>query len=374
MLLADKVSPRALIGYATGLGWKPVANGKRSDIAIYHRPDSRLHQIVIPIDESLKDFGEAVAEAVLKLAEHERRPPQEILDHLLLPPADLLQFREVSHDAESGQLPLEHAVRLINGTKKLLLSIAHSVLVPQPYHPRLSRSEAEAFVSRCRLGQTQRGSFVLNVACPLDLPTSLPGMQSQSFTRQVTELLMITLGTLNTASNSNVDAGILDTGRNPGISANFFESLLMLRPNGDRSSLTISTSWSRSMLPPDGKPIRSVQLHPEVFDLAESLAPSLRMAPLPRTARFVGFVDVLRGQPAINETRPSGEVSFTLFDDEQGEVQAIGVLNAEDYAIAGKAHLLSQHVSFKGVLKRLPRIGRVDSITDFAMIEFADSK
>ena len=50
----------------------------------------------------------------------------------------------------------------------MLLSEAHSVLVPQPYHPRMSRSEAEDFLSRCRLGQTDRGSFVLTVACPLD--------------------------------------------------------------------------------------------------------------------------------------------------------------------------------------------------------------
>ena len=112
---ARLVTPRALTGYARGLGWQLVPNGKRSDIAVFHRPDSRLHQVIIPMDAALDDFGEAVVDAVRKLADFEKRPAQEVLNHLLLPPADLIRFREISPAAEAGDLPLEHAVRLIDG-------------------------------------------------------------------------------------------------------------------------------------------------------------------------------------------------------------------------------------------------------------------
>jgi hypothetical protein len=81
-------------------------------------------------------------------------------------------------------------------------------------------------------------------------------------------------------------------------------------------------------------------------------------------------VDVLRGQPSQGDSRPSGEVDFTLFDDEQGEIHARGVLIADDYAIAGAAHLASDVVAFRAILRRLPRISRVDSITDFERVEF----
>src|SRR5271154_4623422 len=83
---ARLVSPRALTGYARGLGWQLVPNGRRSDIAVFHRPDSRLHQIIIPTDSTLADFGEAVITAVRKLAEFEKRPALAVLEHLLLPP------------------------------------------------------------------------------------------------------------------------------------------------------------------------------------------------------------------------------------------------------------------------------------------------
>ena len=214
-------------------------NGK---IAVYKNPDSPLRQLIVPLDEQFDDYGERTAEAIQHLAEFEKRPANEILNHLLLSPADLLFFREVSPDAEGGNLPLDHAVRMIDGTRKVLLSEAHSVLVPQPYHPRMSRSEAEDFLSRCRLGQTDRGSFVLTVACPLDLKADLLGPNGEPFSRRVTSLLMQSLGELSQAADRMQIDDLADISRHPGISANLCESLLLLRPAGERSYLNITVS------------------------------------------------------------------------------------------------------------------------------------
>ncbi len=368
---ARLVTPRALIGYARGLGWQPVVNGKRSDIAVFHQPDSRLHQVIIPTDTTLADFGEAVVEAVGKLAEFEKRPASAVLEHLLLPPADLLFFREISPDAEAGILPLDHAVRMIDGTRKVLLSGAHSVLVSQPYHPRMSRSEAEEFISRCRLGQTERGSFVLMVACPLDLKADWLGPKGEPFSRRVTSLLMQSLHDISQAADGRQIDELADTARHPGLSANLCESLLLLGPTGDRSSLHVSVSWSRALLPEGRESKREVQLRQESFDVAEVLAPRLRSVPEPRVDRFVGFVDELRGQPRPDTGVPAGEVRFTLFDQGE-EIRAKADLDEYHYSLAGQAHLRNRIVSFKGVLQRLPRLNRVQNVTDFQILEFAD--
>lgn len=371
---ARQVTPRALTGYAQGLGWQPVQNSKRPEIALFHRPDSRLHQIAIPTDPTLADFGEAVLEAVKKLADFEKRPAQELLDHLLLPPADVLQFREISPDAERGSLPLEHAVRLINGSRRLLLSAAHSVLVPQSYHPRLSRSEAEEFVNRCRLGQTERESFALNIACPLEAYAALPGMNTEPFTRQVTSLLMRSLQELAQAPDTLRIEELIDPNRVTGLSANMCESLLLLRPSGDRASVTISVTWSRALLPTSRNSGQKVQLGQDVFEVAEALAPRMRSQPQPSLSRCFGWVDALRGQPTPSNHHPSGEVDFTLFDDEQGELHARGILNSHDYAIALAAHAVSNPVAFKAILRRLPRVSRVDSIAGFEQLTLDDKQ
>lgn len=365
--LTRQVTPRALKGYATALNWRLV-EGVNGDVAVYHRPDSRAHQVIVPVDTTLVDYDEAVAEAVRKLAAYERRPATEVLGHLLLPPSDVLRFREFSPDAEAGSLPFDHAVRMINGARRLLLSAAHSVLVPQACHQRLSRSEAEEFVNRCRLGQTEHGSFVLNVACPLELQLTIPGLTAEPFARRVTNLLVKTLQALAHAADTTQADDLLDPTQNPGVSANLCESLLLLRPSGDRASLTISATWSRALLPESRESHRQVQLPQLVFDVAEAIAPRLRTAPVPRPARFFGFVDVLSGQPSRDDPRPSGEVDFTVFDDEQGEIRARGLLSADDYATAAAAHLDSAVVAFRAALRRLPRISRLDGIMDFERV------
>jgi hypothetical protein len=364
--LARRIPPRALRVYAEGLGWQRV-DSVNGDIAVYHRPDSRAHQVIVPLHEDFDDYGDRVVEAIRRLAEFEKRPTGEVLSHLLLPPADVLRFREISGDAETGNLPLDHAVRLINGTRKVLLSVAHSVLAPRPYHPRMSRSEAEGFVARCRLGQTERGSFTLTVACPLDLQAALFGPNGEPFARRVTSLLIRSLDELAQAVEPRGSDDLADPARHPGISANLCEALLMLRPAGERASLGVSATWSRAFLPETRQMRREVQLPQEVFEVAEALAPRLRSLPEPRVDRFYGFVDELRGQPTPSDPRPFGEVRFTLFDQDE-EIHAKADLRAEDYAVAGAAHLSSDLVSFKGILQRLPRLNRIDRVTDFKRV------
>ena len=149
------------------------------------------------------------------------------------------------------------------------------------------------------------------------------------------------------------------------------ESLLLLRPAGERSTLNITVSWSRALLPDSRESKSEVQLRQEVFDVAEVLASKLRSVPEPRIDRFFGYVDELRGQPLPDIRLPSGEVRFTLFD--QGtEIRAKADLDEMHYFVAGHAHLASRVVSFKGVLERLPRLNRIKEVIDFKIIEFDD--
>jgi hypothetical protein len=232
----------------------------------------------------------------------------------------------------------------------------------------LSRAEAEDFVSRCRLGQTERGSFVFTVACPLDLQSGLFEPTSEPFARRVTTLLMDSLKDLSQGANGESVEDLINTSRHTGISANLCESLLMLKPVGDRSFLTVSATWSRAHLPQSREADRDVQLRQEVFDVAEALAPRMRSQPEPRVDRFFGFVDELRGSPGPNEPRPSGEVRFSLFDQDE-EIHAKAELNVENYAKAIEAHAITGVVSFKGILHRLPRLNRIDEVTDFKRVD-----
>ena len=177
---ARLVTPRALKGYAEGLGWKRV-EGVNGSIAVYQNPKSPLRQMIVPLDEQFDDYGERTAEAIRKLAEYEKRPASEILNHLLLPPADLLRFREISSAAEAGDLPLDHAARLIDGTRRMLLSVAHSVVAPQPYHPRMSRGRPPS----SSIALPSRSNGTRQLRCDSCLPARSPNGHVRAEPRSV---------------------------------------------------------------------------------------------------------------------------------------------------------------------------------------------
>lgn len=376
--LLRRLRPAEVRRYALAAGWRrnEAVNGR---VAVFQHPESDLDQLIVPADGSDPDgYAVLMDEAVRKIGEWEHRPPVEVLNDLLLPPADVLRFRNASPESEAGSLPLDQTVQMLTGVRRLLSAAAHSALTPQPYYPRLRRSEAEEFVGRCQVGQTERGSYTVAVACPLDLPPSGSVLFENPpaiapFPRQVTGLLMDSLAELARVADLNRADELTDLGRHPGFSANFCEALALLRPAGDRSSLGVTSSWSRLLPSPDGgRPARAeVELRQEAFDAAEYLAPRFRSATAAKEDRFIGFVEELRGQTAPDALGPSGEVWLSVWD-EGDFVRARTYLTAAQYAEANAAHMANGIVSLKGVLRRLPRLRQIEKVADFKVLTTND--
>lgn len=99
----------------------------------------------------------------------------------------------------------------------------------------------------------------------------------------------------------------------------------------------------------------------------EVLASRPRSLPQPKSDHFVGYVEELRGGPTPADSRPSGEIRLTLFDQE-AEIHAKVELGAEDYALAGQAHLASQPIMVSGILHRLPQLSQIESIQQFGLV------
>jgi hypothetical protein len=181
---------------------------------------------------------------------------------------------------------------------------------------------------------------------------------------------MRSLEELVQAADLNRVDRLIDTSLHPGLSANFCEALLLLRPTGDRSFLGVSSSWAR-VLPVDVARRRArpeVELRQEAFAAAESLAPALRPDPSSWEDWYVGFVEELRGGLAPVDQGPSGEVWLSVYDG--GDfVRARTYLTAEQYVTANTAHMSGELVRLKGVLRRLPRVREIQSISEFALLD-----
>lgn len=90
--LLRQLSPAYVRWYAIQAGWKPVEGVKRSVIVLNH-PTDDLTQLQIPTAGSERERAFLMGEAVLRLADMQKRQPSEVLYDLAMPPADVLRLQ-----------------------------------------------------------------------------------------------------------------------------------------------------------------------------------------------------------------------------------------------------------------------------------------
>ena len=352
--MLSKVSPRDLQGYVKSQGW---VRGFRSRNVMVYNWKGELDQVATPVDSTVRDFSELVYDAIRKLASFEDRSFLHVLTDVLNFDADVLRYRYIGTVADGGSLPLPRAFDMIEGAKKSILAAAHSVIERKRRHARLSRGDAVQFVESCRLGQTERGSFIFTIACPLGRTSDQLGLATDEpdvpFGRQSTMLLQRAIAELNSSiENDNLES--LTDSESPIVSANLCEALLKMRPDDERAALEFSSSWAAARTVEDAALRKPVILSYSEFEAIESVYESIEPERKLVTRRWLATVDVLRGNDA-EDGRREGEVIFKLFDDDEGLVTAKATLNADQYQTAYESHNPVQPLVVEGVLVRRPR-------------------
>lgn len=312
-------------------------------------------EILLPSRRELGDYAQRMADVVLGLAASENRQPREVLADLSLPPtADILRLRQISQATATGQIPLAQAIRLLDGAEKALLAVAHSVEQPQDYHPRLGIRRATQLLERCRLGQTERGSFIATILIPVppligeqQSMFSDRGIQDEAFERRVTRTLMSALGMVR----SQLDAGrpeqiLLATGA--GVSGNLCEALAEMTPTDDQSQVEIGMSWARAR-PHNavGEPTR-VRLASGERPALEALARRFAERQAPAPQQVTGRIRALRGDTSLIDGF-MGHVTIR-FEEMRRNVDV--ALGHEDFNRAIEAYRSGRLVRVTGVLRQ----------------------
>jgi hypothetical protein len=368
--LAARVEPHDVVRYAQARGWV-LARTAGTAFHVLTHPESELDQVLVPRDAQADDFAARVVEAAERLAERERRSPDAVLSDILSPAADVLRFRVRGADVERWDITFPHLANVISGIDKCLRAAACSVVKPQPFHPRLSRSEADQLMAACRLRQTEPGSFTVVVACPLDAVDRPAAPDDPApFARHVIQGLMRSLQWIDRAAHAPM---LVTPGDVPSpVSANLCEGLLDMLPEDERGSLSVDVAWDASLAPPRGMELGvAPTLRREHFSFLGELARTLRprdgeLRPVP----LVGHVDRLNGAPDENG-HVCGEVVLSLLIDD-AVLRARADLGPDDYVKAIDAHRWNRLVRLSGVLRRGRKVHRVDDVSGFAPVDSPD--
>ena len=365
--LVGRIRPRHAREYAKATNWtrKPQDFG---GLAVFDYGERELTQLLIPIDGDAKDYPVRMLDVVQRIAEIEERPILEVSNDLLNPDSDIVRYR-VADPSVSSDLGLLKGIEILEGAKRSLLSAAHSILAPVKYHPRLSKREPKEFLDQCRLKQTEHGSFVGAIACPLDAVDAeglLEGVDS--FTRETTKTLMDSLRRIEVGIEADQEANLVadDTGNGVPITANLCDALARMEPPSARGLLEISTSWASTSPNEDANERASVRFADDYFDVIRDVGTQLRPTHHAEVSVFAGFVETLNGN-MNNDGRRHGEVILDLLE-ENDVVRTRVTLDADQYAEADQAHMSGKPVIVKAELHRGRRVHRLSNVTMFRAV------
>lgn len=353
--MTEQLSPPAVVRYVKETGWTSWPT-KKENIRIFQiNQQDNFYQIIIPLDKELADYREVMYLAVNTIAEYEKKPLEEVFLYLLNPNTDILKIRVNHLNIEPGSILMDDAISLYENAKKLISATAQDVLHPRPYHQGRPDDAISDFLSSCRFGQTEIGSYIVSVVCPFGYVDQNSNKYVQlslfseekdcanSLTRKVTNRVMENLNSIRTS----IDNGEPNHLMQQSISANFLEALQGMNLESEGTELEFSANWAPTVKNTAKIP-QSVRISHDYYTPIQTISKALK-SDEKQSTRIVGRIKKLESTPDL-ETREGGKITVVYLDDDDKAGTATAQLDRDDYAKAISAHENGQYVEIIGEL------------------------
>lgn len=345
------INPMTVVNCLIKMGWK-IFPRKRDDVKILqYRKMDELFQVTIPMDRILSDYQEAMYESIMTIAEVEGKRLEDIFLYFMNPNADILKIRLERKNVEAGNILLDDAINIYENTKKILSATAQDVLHPKKYHQGRVDTSIQKFLSECRFGQTEIGSYVISVVCPFvddDIEQTSPYSDEEtlenSLTRKVTSRFMENLTTIKKHIDEG-DLSALISEKSSVISANFYEALKGLNLQAEGTRIEFLAEWSPAVRHnPEGS--QHVVLTNDYYNPMEFVIKKLK-GHTKKTTSVIGRIKRLESSPDA-ENRDKGKITITYLDANNRAKTLRAELDAADYKRALEAHGMGWHVQLIG--------------------------
>ena len=371
--LAESVTPRGVHAYLAANGWMKVGpyHGNTGDV--YCLRDEKRESVLVPASTKFADYVTRLMQLAETLGRVENRRQSTILTDLSLAEVDLIRVRlPKAHDDSS--IPLSAGVDLLDESRKLLLAAACSASHPQRLFRAGRNQKAAAYIEHVRLGQTEPGSFVVNLLAPVTPSlTKSEGVQLpllEPFERQVAYMLVSGLRAAREATelaNRGDGIGAFEERVCKGVSANLCQATANLIKTG--RGLDVSVSW-----------VLTRQPHADKTNERATVAFALSDAPVLEEAarilsdqqerydeRIEGYVSAL----ARDQSDPEGRATIKAVID-NALVSVKADFSQSEYSRITDAHARRLSVSLEGDLQREGQRWRLMNPRDLMVIEDED--
>lgn len=342
------ISPAALTAYARAEGWSRTdVYGPHADV---YEGDGR-QEIVLPRTDRIGDYASLVSRLISIFAEATGRDELSTYRDLLGADHDVVRVRAIGTDGD-GSVPLDAGVEIVTQARNMLLAAACAARSPQPFYRAGANREANDYMRRVRLGQTERGSFVVTLLAPVPpqlqphLDPTWANLEEEPLERQVTRRLVAALEASRAAVGKALsgDPVAFESAVSCGVSANLCEAVANLVEQS--RGLDVRVTWARTRPGPEAR--RDITFSESEAPILQEAARTFRLRQPKEDVTLFGTVHKLKRDPSEEE----GVIALKAMVDDKP--QAVNVsLDRANYSIAVRAHDGKAPVIVKGDLVRV---------------------
>jgi hypothetical protein len=334
---------------------------------IWHRPDADDAEVVLPLSRKVRDFEARLQEALSALASYEKRAVADVVGDIVGFSANVIIVRVKGADTSTGTIPIEDGVLLIKKAKELLYAASMSAYAKRRHFRGAPPKEARTYMDSLLLGQTEVGSYVVNVIAPLDSTVvSIDGKESKAqLSEIVAHSLIGGLEALAEAAESfsgTSDLIVFERAVARGASANMCDALLGFSgKNRDRDFEVKVSSPSGPMFGRDARVFAFDATHVDALEKASGFYKNDYVLPDREIVGFVKHLHRAKGDEAGKIT-----VEAQVGDTERSvQIQ----LGPEDYHQSVVAHDKKALVQCRGDVHVKNRTTRLLNPTFFRIVE-----
>ncbi len=164
--LLQAIPGRKIAAYLKANNWKELDSVFNGRVLQFLSPDSEI-SILLPIDSDFSDYTEGMYNAIRIIAQKEKMSFAGFVAKLANPASDILKWRVANDLTAKGSIPFSAMEETIGSIKNILSTACLDVISPAKYHAKLFTKDVKEQLSKYEFGQTEIGSYILNVICPL---------------------------------------------------------------------------------------------------------------------------------------------------------------------------------------------------------------
>jgi len=349
----NSISPMEVASYLRSRNWKRIKRlGEKGQLWSLLLGTSEEVEALLPLDRGLGDFAERMSDLLIVLEKVESRSQLEILNDINLSTSDVVRIRLSSSTVDDGSIPMENGVRLVEQAYDLVFAAACAAVQPRPVYQTRKPPQAVDYMKKVKLGQTERGSYVLTIhsIVPPHLQVQseqgLPNYE-EPFERQAMLKLASALAAVRGAAEQAGTEGDLQPFTeviDQGVSANLCDAIAKLVADSEAQSLNVSFSWS-PVRPAPSDIINRVIIASDFVPIIEEAARIFRARTPLDNFEIRGWVVKLER----NDTSQPGRA--TIAAEVEGRVRKIQIeLDGSDYDSVVEAHKEGQLIVCNGDL------------------------